>query len=75
MDVFGREIQWLATLFYSDDWLLSFPRLVRLKEALYVLKGMFDRVGIQTNVKKTVGMVCYPCYMTGGHSEDEYSKI
>ena len=58
MDGFGRAIQWLAKLFYSDDGHLKFTRLVRLKEALYVLTGMFDRVGIQTNVKNTVGMVC-----------------
>ena len=29
--------------------------------AFNVLVGLFDRVGLQTNFGKTVGMVCHPC--------------
>ena len=29
------------------------------------LVGLFDRVGLRNNVRKTVGMVCRPCQATG----------
>ena len=29
-----------------------------LQSEFYMLTGIFDRVGLQTNVSKTVGMVC-----------------
>ena len=28
--------------------------------------GLFGRVGLHTNVNKTVGMICQPCQMSGG---------
>ena len=59
-DGLGRAVQWLAALFYTDDGLLASLKLDCLQEALDVLTILFDRVGIQTNVKKTVGMVCQP---------------
>ena len=51
-DGFRRAMQWLMALFYADDGILDPPRLDRLQEALGVFMGMFDRVGIHTNVKK-----------------------
>ena len=67
-DGFRRAMQWLMALFYNDDGILDSPRLDRLKEALDVLMGMFDRVGSHTNFKKMMGMVCQTCYMADGHS-------
>ena len=30
-----------------------------------MLTGLFDRVGLKKNVKKTVGMVCHLCQAAG----------
>ena len=46
---------------YTDNGLLSLPRAARLQEALYVLKGLFDRVELRENVKNMARMVCQPC--------------
>ena len=59
-DGFGRAIQWLAVFFYADDGLLASTRLHRIQGALDVLIGMFCRVVLQTNINKTVGIVCQP---------------
>ena len=66
-DGFGRTAQWLAVLFYADYGLLALPRTSRLQAALDILAGLFDRVGLQINVNKTVGMVCHPCSIFGVH--------
>ena len=36
------------------------------------LVGLFDRVGLRTNVGKTVGMICRPCQLAGNQSEAAY---
>ena len=36
-----------------------------LQGAFNALVGLFDRVGLQTNVRKTVSMVCHPCQAAG----------
>ena len=64
----------LAVLFYTGDGILTSPRPAHLQDALDVLTEMFDRVGLQTNVNKTVGMVCQTCYMAGGHSGAAYGR-
>ena len=53
----GQEGRHQAALFYSDDGMviLSDPRW--LQSAFNTLVGLFDRVGLHTNVRKTVGMV------------------
>ena len=56
-DGFGPAVQWMATFFYANDGLLVFPRPARIQAALDVMTGLFDRVGLQTNVDKTVGIV------------------
>ena len=57
-DGFGWAFQWLVAFFYSDNGLLASPRPARLQAHLEVLTGLFDRVVLHTNIKKTVGMVC-----------------
>ena len=66
---FRKSVQWLAAFFYADDGLLASPQSTRLQAALYVLTGIFDRVGLHIKFSKTVGMVCQPRKMDGGHSE------
>ena len=50
---FRQAIQWLTALFYANDGLLASPKLDRLQAAMYVLTGLFNRVGHQTNVEKS----------------------
>ena len=38
-----------------------------------MLTGLFDRVGLRTNVQKTVGMVCRPCQAAGVRSNKSYT--
>ena len=38
------------------------------------LVGLFDRVGMQTNVGKTVSMTCIPCPEAGNQSEVAYGR-
>ena len=56
-DGFGWAVQWPEALFYVDDGLLASPRPAWLQVVLDVLKVLFYRFGLQTNVTKMVGMV------------------
>ena len=56
-DGFGWAVQCLVALFYDADGLLASPRLDWIQAYLDVLVRLFYRVGLQTNVKKIVGMV------------------
>ena len=38
------------------------------------LFGLLDRVVLQTNVRKTVNMVCRPCQAAGTQSEAAYMR-
>ena len=71
-EVLGRALQKLASLFYMDYGLLALPWPSRIQEALDVLTGLFDRVGLWTYVEKTVGMVCQPCSTVGIQSTEAY---
>ena len=42
--------------------------------AFNALVGLFDRVGLQTNVGKTVGMVCHPCQAAGNITKAAYGR-
>ena len=56
-DGFGWVIQWLEALIYHNDILPASPSPDRLQVLLYVLTGPFNRVGLQTNLDKTVVIV------------------
>ena len=45
-----------------------------LQWAFNNLVGLFDRVGLQTNVGKTVSMTCIPCPAAGNQSEVAYGR-
>ena len=38
------------------------------------LVGLFDRVGLSINFRKTVGMVCCPCQAVGTQLEAAYER-
>ena len=45
-----------------------------IQGAFNTLVGLFGRVGMRTNVRKTVGMVCRPCQAAGNLSEAVYGR-
>ena len=54
----GREVQIRASFFYVDNGLIASTRPEWLQGAFDTLTGLFDQVGLQTNIVKTVGMLC-----------------
>ena len=56
----GKEWRHQAALFYTDDGMVASSDPCWLQGAFNTLVGMFDRVGLRTNVGETVGMVCRP---------------
>ena len=57
----GQDGRHQAALFYADDGMVTLSDPAWLQGAFNALVGLFDKVGLQTNVGKTVGMVCHPC--------------
>ena len=49
---------------------LSDPRWLQWEFTQLV--GLFERVGLKTNCKKTVSMTCRPCSTPGNRSEETY---
>ena len=47
-------------LFYADNGMIASSDPVWLQGAFNSLVGLFYRVSLQTNVGKTVDMVCHP---------------
>ena len=47
-------------LFYADNGMVSSSDPLWLQGAFNTLVGLFDRVGMRTNIGKTVGIVFYP---------------
>ena len=45
-----------------------------LQLAFDMLTGLFDRVGLQTNIRKTMGMVCQPCRAAKMRSDETYIR-
>ena len=68
----GREGQHQSALFYADDGMLASSDPRWLQWAFTQLVGLFDRVGMKTNCKKTVCMTCRPCSTPGNRSEETY---
>ena len=49
-----------AEIFYTDDTLVASTNPGWLQSVFDTLMVIFDQVVVQTNVCKTVGMVCHP---------------
>ena len=45
-----------------------------LQGTFNALVGLFDRLGLQTNAGKTVGMVCHPCQAAGNITQAAYRR-
>ena len=61
-------------LFYADDGMVASSDPVWLQGAFNALVGLFDRVGLQTNVRKIVDMVCHPCQAAGNITMAAYGR-
>ena len=57
----GQEGRHQVALFYADDGMVASSDPRWLQGAFNTLVVLFGRVGLRTNVGKTVGMVCHPC--------------
>ena len=70
----GKEGMHQNALLYANDCMVVSSELRWLQGAFITLVGLFDRVGLRTNVRKTVGMVCRPCQAAGTQSEVVYGR-
>ena len=51
---------------YADNGILASTNLGWIQTMFDILTGLFDRVGLKTNFKRTVGMVCHICQAIRG---------
>ena len=49
-----------AVFFYADIYMLASTNLGWLHTAFDMLKVIIDQVGLKTNIRKIVGVVCQP---------------
>ena len=70
----GKEGRHQSYLFYADDDMVMSSNPIWLQGAFNTLVRLFDRVGLKTNVGKTVGMVCCPLQAAGTQLEAEYGR-
>ena len=62
-------------MFYADDGMVASSDPAWLQGAFSALVAIFGRVGLQTNVGKTVSMACHPCRAgAGNRTEAGYSR-
>ena len=70
----GQEGRHHNALFYADDGIVASSDPQLLQGVFSTLVSLFDRVGLRTNVGKTVGMVCRPYQAAGTQSEEAYGR-
>ena len=63
-----------AALFYANDGMVASSDPVWLQGAFNALVGLFDRAGLRTNARKTIGMVCHPCQAAGNLTMEAYGR-
>ena len=67
----GREGRDQSEVFHADDDIVVSLDPAWLQGAFNALVAIFDRVGLLTNVGKTVSMVCHPCQAGAGNCTEE----
>ena len=70
----GKEGRYQDALFYADDGTVASSDTCWIQWAFNALVGLFKRLGLQTNVGKTVSMLCRPCPAAGNQSEASYRR-
>ena len=68
----GNKGRHQAALFYADDGMVASSDPRWLQWAFDALVSLFERMGLRTNVGKTVSMVCRPCQAARTHSVAAY---
>ena len=63
-----------AAFFYTDDEVVSSKDLGWLQSEFDLLKGLFDRMGLRTNICKTAGMVFQPCRADRVRADKAYTR-
>ena len=63
-----------AEFINANDGVVASTDLIWLQSEFNFLAGLFDRVGLQTNVRKTVGMVCRPCWESRVRAVKSYAR-
>ena len=61
--------------FYADYGVVASTDPGWLQSALDLLTGLFDQVGLRTDISNTVGMVCQPCRVAGVRSYKAYNPM
>ena len=59
--------------FYADNGLIVLTWAGRLQRNFDVLTDLFDRISLQTNTRKTVGVVCQPYHFLVRMLVDAYN--
>ena len=70
----GQEGRHQNALFYADNGMVASSDPRWLQGEFSTLVGIYDRVGLRTNFRKTVSMVCPPCQAAGNQSEAVYGR-
>ena len=68
----GLKVQ--EAIFYVDDGMVATTDLGWLHTVFDTLTGLFGRMGLKKNVRKTVGMVCHPCQADGVQVNEAYTR-
>ena len=71
----GREGRHQTVLFYAKDGMVASLDPNCLQGTFHALVGLFDRMGLQTNARKIVGIVCHPCQLAGNTTQTAYRRI
>ena len=71
----GKEGRHQNAIFYTYNGMVASSDPQWIHGAFITLVGLFDRVGLRTNVGKTVGMVCRPCQAAGTQLEAAYGRL
>ena len=67
-------MQQLAAFFYVDDGFFTSTQPETLHWAFGVLSGLFDRVGLRKNTRKTVIMACHLFHKPGRMLVEAYER-
>ena len=70
----GNKGRHKSALFYADDGMVASSDPRWLQWVFDTLVSLFERVGLRTNVGKTVSMVCRPFQAAGNQSEAPYGR-
>ena len=63
-----------AALFYANNGVVASTDPGWLQSEFDFMMGLFDQVGLHTNVRKTVGMVFRTCQAAGVRAEKAYTR-